>query len=307
MLSPKKRQNKKALLISSPVASFGFVESYKRLREKIISRCSRSGKKVILVTSMLENEGKSTVAANLALALSGVSDKVLLIDGDLRKPAQYKIFEHQTEESGSLSEYLQGRETISECLVRDEENGFYMIYDKEHHSDSSEIIGQERMKDLLDQMRSRMDYIIIDTPPMNMVADAEIMMRYADYSILVISPDHAPTAAVNDCIDMMRDSQAKLLGCVLNNIYTLPLVIQQYTGFNLFGIAGGNYRSRRGYGKGYGYSYGYGYGYGYGSKEGYGQSSSGKTKKKRSVYRELSSGESFFAVRVSDNTEQKED
>ncbi|MDD7388583.1 MAG: CpsD/CapB family tyrosine-protein kinase [Lachnospiraceae bacterium] len=306
MLSPRKRKNKKALLITSPVASFGFVESYRRMREKIITRCSRSGKKVILVTSMLENEGKSTVAANLALALAGVSDKVLLLDADLRKPAQYKIFGRGEEEERSFSEYLLGKAALRECLVRDAESGVYMICDRNHHSDSSEIIEHGRMKELIRTMREEMDYIIIDTPPVNMAADAETLLQYADYSLLVINPDHAPTQAVNDCIDLMRDGHARLLGCILNNIYTLPLVIQQYTGINVAGIAGGNYSGRGGYGSSYGYSYGYGRGYGYGSKEGVGQKSSEKPKKKRETYRESSSGEDFFAERVDEITEQED-
>lgn len=299
MVSTGKRKNKKSLLISSPVASFGFVESYKRMREKIISRCRRSGKKVILITSMLENEGKSTVAANLALALAGVSDRVLLLDADLRKPAQYKIFEHREGEERSLSEYLQGKAALPECLIRDEENGLYMLYDRIHHPDSSEIIGQDRMKELMSLLREQMDYIIIDTPPVSMVADAETLLEYADYSLLVIKPDHAPTQAVNDCIDQMREGHAKLLGCVLNNICTLSLLIQQYTGINAAGMVGSSYRGRGGYG--------YGYGYGYG--EGYGQNPSEKKEKKKrnDTFRETVSGENFFAARVDTITEQKED
>ncbi|MGN0292603.1 MAG: polysaccharide biosynthesis tyrosine autokinase [Lachnospiraceae bacterium] len=294
MLLPGRRRKKKSLMISSPVASFGFVESYRRLRERLVARCNRSGKKVILITSMLENEGKSTVAANLALALAGISDNVLLLDADLRKPAQHKIFELKEEKHEEFSDYLYGKATLTDCLTRDEESGIYMIYNKNNCSASSEILGGERMKNLIVQMKSSMDYIIIDTPPVEMVADAETLTRYADYSLLVITPDHAPTEAVNDCIDQLKEGHAKLLGCVLNNIHTVPLLIRQVTGINVFAISGGSYGRYSGYG--------YGGGYGYGTKEEYGQDSSGsRNKKKQSLYnsRETVSGKGFFAERVS--------
>ncbi|MDY2626720.1 MAG: polysaccharide biosynthesis tyrosine autokinase [Lachnospiraceae bacterium] len=293
------KKKKTALLINSPVVSFGFVENYRRLREKIISRCNRSGKKVILVTSMLENEGKSTVAANLALALAGVSDKVVLLDADLRKPAQYKIFERRNGIKGTLSEYLTGKAGLSKCLVKDKENGIYMIYDTVHHSNSSEIIGNGRMETLIRQLKDSMDYIIIDTPPVDMVADAETLAEYADYSILVISPDHAPVKAVNDCIDRLREGHAKLLGCVLNNIYTIPLVIRQFTGIDVSGLIGKNYGI---YGS-------YSYGYGYGSSYGYGQDSpDSKTKRKKNpgAYRNVVSGEGFFDTRADRTADQEE-
>lgn len=317
-LRPGRFKKKKSLMISSPVASFGFVESYRRLREKLAARCARSGRKVILITSMLENEGKSTVAANLALAFAGISDKVLLLDGDLRKPAQHKIFELEEENHEEFSDYLRGKAAIADCLTRDETSGIYMICNKNHCPDSSEILTGERMRNLMVQMKSRMDYIIIDTPPVEMVADAEILTRYADYSLLVITPDHAPTEAVNDCIDQLKEGGAKLLGCVLNNIYTIPLLIQQITGIDVSAAAGSRYGRYSGYGSSYGYGRGYGYGsrYGYGSGYGYGKKAedgqnsadSGKEKKHSAdSCRETVSGKGFFAERVSRTSGRKEE
>ncbi|MDO5408977.1 MAG: polysaccharide biosynthesis tyrosine autokinase [Lachnospiraceae bacterium] len=289
MLLKRKKGKKEALLISSPVASFGFVETYKRLREKIVIRCKRSGKKVIMVTSMLENEGKSTVAANLALGLAAVSERVVLLDADLRKPAQHKIFEHRDSNQGSLSGYLAGVEPLKECLVRDEETGIYMMYDKRSNMDSSEVIGNERMKELIEQLREKADYVVVDTPPMDMVADAETIASLADYSLLVISPDNAPTKAVNDCIDQLYDCRATLLGCILNNIYTVSLLVQQATGFHPSVSV-----SSKKYGA---YNSSYSYGYGYGKKEGYGKAAdeTRKKRKSRSVnVRETASAEEFF-------------
>lgn len=127
-----------------------------------------------------------------------------------------------------------------------------------------------------------------------------MLTQYADYSLLIISPDHAPTGAVNDCIDQLREGHAKLLGCVLNNIYTIPLFIQQVTGVNITGFLKRSHGRYESYGKSYGY----------GLKEGYGQDTSGRRKnikKKNSTYRETSSGKGFFNESISRDSDQKEE
>ena len=109
------------------------------------------------------------------------------------------------------------------------------------------------MKQLLSVLREQMDYIIIDTAPMELVADAEALAQYADYSLLVISPDHAPAKAVNDCIDQLNDCPAKMLGCILNNIYTVQLLVRQMTGIDLAGMMNSGHGKYSGYGNSYGY------------------------------------------------------
>ena len=295
-----KRRKKQSVLYTYPSASFGFVQSYKKLREKLTSRCEVSGKKVILITSMMENEGKSTVAANLALSLAAVSDKVLLLDADLRKPAQYKIFDHDTHHETALSDYLEGRSDLSSCLYHDRKNGLYMIYNQKSFIGSSELEGSDRMRDLIEKMKTEMDYIIIDTSPVSQITDAEIMAQYADYSILVIKQDNAPAQAINDCIDQLRECRAKFLGCVLNNVYTIPLLIQQVTGFEL----GRFLSSAASYSGGYSYRSGYGYGYGYGSE--YGADNRKPVQRRQGKQRGTDSGDRFFAAKPGEYTDLEE-
>lgn len=295
-----KKKRKQSVLYTYPTVSFGFVQSYKKLREKITSRCEVSGKKVILITSMLENEGKSTVAANLALSLASISDKVLLLDADLRRPAQSKIFDHEKHHETALSDYLEGHADLSSCIHYDEENGLYMLYNQKPCIRSSELESSSRMKELIQSMKSEMDYIIIDTSPISQITDAEIMAQYADYSILVIKQDNAPAQAINDCIDQLRECNAKFMGCVLNNVYTIRLLIRQITGIGI----GDTLSAAASYSSGYGFHSGYGYGYGYGTA--YGKEPSGKQELKPGKRRASECSNDFFASRPETNSQKEE-
>src|SRR5699024_9031564 len=108
------QKKKKSLLISTSLVSMVFSESVRKLATRLNHHMSRRKQKVILVTSVSENEGKSSVAANLALALAEKGKRVALIDGDLKKPAQYKVFGQPKAPKGWLSDYLSGKAGIGE-------------------------------------------------------------------------------------------------------------------------------------------------------------------------------------------------
>ncbi len=251
-------KEKKSLLITSPTTGFLYVETIKKLRARVEYQMKRSGAKVIMVTSVQENEGKSTVAANLALAMSRKYDKVLLVDGDLKKPAMHKILGYQQEEFGTLPQLLRGEVKLSDCLLVDTKRHLNVLLCRTGTEDSSELLKSERMAQMIQAAREQMDVVIIDTPPMAVSPDAECIADVADASILVVRQDQVQVRVINDSIDILNTSRAELLGCVLNNFYTTELA--EHFGYGY----GGRY--------GYGVKYGYGgrYGYGYGSRVGYG-------------------------------------
>lgn len=254
---------KTSILISNPTASFTFTETYKKLATRLsyvktadlpYGKASEKSApavfgqgKAILVTSLSENEGKSTVAANLALAYAKQKRRVLLIDGDLRKPAQYRIFDTDMGEKKELGEYLYGKAQWKEVLFEGLPFGLKAVFSCQEYARSSELLSGEKMRELLEDCRRQFDYIVIDSPPMSMVADAEILAEQCDISVLVVRQDCSDIRDINDAIDVLRSCQARLAGCVLNRVITFP------------GISHSG-----GYG-GYGYGYGYGYGH-YGKK-----------------------------------------
>lgn len=256
-LKSKFRKNKKALLTTDQTSSFLFVENYKKLRTKLMYKMREKGGKVILVTSVMENEGKSTVAANIALTLAQKSDKVILVDGDMRRPAMYKILEKKLKKEQEIGEYLNGNISHEKVIHYDKESGLHLLIGSIHYANSTELVSGDRMRALMKAVRKSADYVVIDSPPTSLMADAEVLAEYADVSVLVVRQNMTTARYINDTIDILDNGHSELLGCVFNDVKT-----GVFSGKSSFGGYGGY---KYGYG---GYKYGYGkYGYGnYGQK-----------------------------------------
>lgn len=241
----------KGLLITMPTAGFYFTEEFGKLASKVSRAVQKDGKKVVMVTSVAENEGKSTITANLALAQARQGKRVLLIDADLHKAALYKLL--GAKPTRVLAAILRGK---APCEPEETaQSGLYAIYSTTAQSGASELLSSRGMRSLLEEMRQAVDIILIDTAPMGVFSDAETMAELADYSLLVIRQDVLPAARINDAVDALNQCRARLLGVVFNDVRRVP---------QMFREGGYGY----GYGYGYGrYGYGYGYGYGYASKK----------------------------------------
>ena len=191
---------------------------------------------VLMVTSLLENEGKSTIAANLALALAQKHSRVLLIDCDMRKPACHTVLE-ETDFPHGLQDLLTDALSPSDCLIQYKKSHLYLLLEKKGSSSSSDLISSERMQTLLRWARKEFDFVILDLPPMSGVSDAESMTKYADASLLVVRQNAATAPAINKAVAALDGGNAKLLGCVLNNVYSTGLFSGQghnYSGYDKY-------------------------------------------------------------------------
>lgn len=243
----KKRSSKSGsfLLLNRQSEDSSFREAFRLLHLKLIRETKKDGSKVIMFTSSLPSEGKSSIAANAAISLAESGKRVVLIDGDLRAPNVKALFEF-TEPSVGLGECL--RDNVSRLnLLVDKKSGLYVFAGSESNEDPVPLFRNTRLDDLMKAMRNSFDYVIIDTPPCVYMADAAALCRYADKVVYVIREDYVTGSQLQEGIRSLSDNGAKICGFVLNRI----------TG----SFSGGH---------GYGHSYGYGYGYGYGYKHGYG-------------------------------------
>ena len=245
------RRRKTSILITSPVTSFRFVETIRKLRRRVEQHMR--GGKVLMVTSLLENEGKSTIAVNLALAMVQKHEKVLLIDCDLRKPACHALLEQKNIPYG-VRDVLSGQAELNEAIIQDRKSNLYLLLEKRGNANSSDFVASSAMAELLEWARNEFDFVVLDLPPMAEVSDAESITAYADASLLVVRQNIAYANAVNKAVEALDGGKAKLLGCVLNDVAATAMAT--------------------------GRRYGYGYGYGkYGRYDHYGNYGAGGTDK----------------------------
>ena len=233
-----KRQKRKHL-VTDLSCRFEYVERFKKIAAHVSGEARKRNAKVILITSVREHEGKSTVSANLALTLEQQSYRVLLIDGDLRRPTLDKLFEQKDGIHASLTELLEGEVSLSKAIIRQKKQNLYLLLNKYNVPNSTDIVSSENMEELIQAIRKYFDYIIIDSPPMSLMADAEVLANLADMSMLVVAYDRVLAQDLNDAIDALRDCHASFAGCILNMVRTLPgsqRVIGGYGGYGRYGV-----------------------------------------------------------------------
>lgn len=212
---------KTGLLVTDPTVSFWFTENYKKIAARLTYMAAEIDGKVIVITSIMENEGKSTVAANLALTLARNPAKVLLIDCDLRRPSQYLIFEKNIDENRIPPDVLSQENILENIFQYDKEMGIYILFNEKSYSNSTEIVSSEEMRNILNLFRKEFDYIILDSPPMSLMADAEVLADQADMSVLVVRYCTVQAQDINDAIDVLSNCNSRMAGCILNQARTV--------------------------------------------------------------------------------------
>lgn len=212
----KRRKSNYPLMIHDEEL-LGFAESMRMLRIRVEKELRSRGKKVLLVSSAIPGEGKTTVAANLAIALARAGKKTLLLDCDLRNPSVGKVFGQKT--TVGLAEYLQGKASTKEmfqCPI----DGIQLIvvYGGKSTKEAAELISKEAAKEFMDTTREVFDYVIIDTPPCSMMVDAMEAAELADCALLTIRQDYAPKDRILEGAQNLTESGLEVIGCVLNGV-----------------------------------------------------------------------------------------
>lgn len=190
-------------------------ESYKTLRTNIRFSTLDRLTKVLLVTSAGPSEGRTTTTTNLAITYAQENKKVLLIDGDLRKPTINKVF-YRANRHG-LSEVLNERCTVEDSINETDQDNLWIMTSGAIPPNPSELLGSERMRSLLLHLSEQFDVILIDSPPALAVADAQILGAMCDGVVLVVHYGKVTVEAVRKVRRNMEHVNARILGVVLNN------------------------------------------------------------------------------------------
>lgn len=190
-------------------------EAYKTLRTNL----SFTGKdfRVISLTSCTPNEGKSSVSFQLALSLVEDGKRTILVDADLRKSVLRRRYRAGHEKYG-LSHYLSGQAEMEEAVCETNVPNFDIIFAGPVPPNPSELLGNERFRGLLQELRKSYDYVIVDTPPLGSVIDGAIVARESDGTVLVIESDGISYKAAQNIVSQLEKAGCHLLGCVLNKV-----------------------------------------------------------------------------------------
>lgn len=233
----RSRKKSERALCLQPEAHSGFSEAVQLMRIRVQKKMRESGMKVLLVSSASPGEGKTTVAINLAEALAGGGARVLLVDCDLRNPSVARAL--GLENKDGLAEYLRGETSYQKIVRQAQTKGLYLVLAGKPDANAAELLTRPACRPFFDACRTVFDYVILDTPPAALLADAAEVAVSADCALLTIRQNYAPKRKILECAQILSDSKLPVIGCVIN-------------------YAPGRHAS--------GGYYGYGYGYGYGSR-----------------------------------------
>jgi len=194
--------------------SKGFSESVRTIRTSVVLSGIDNSHKVVLVTSSIPGEGKSTVAANLAFAL-GRMEKVLLIDADMRRPALAKNFEFPVGAPG-LANLIAGTASLEECIRT--VDGIDMLSAGAVPPNPLELLSSPRFVKAMDVLKHKYERVIIDSPPTQAVSDATVLSTFADSLIYVIKSDSTHIDQVEKGVGQLLQNNAPVSGIVLNQV-----------------------------------------------------------------------------------------
>lgn len=217
-------------------------EAYRTLRTNIQYSSFDKDIKTILVTSSGPSEGKSITTGNLALTMAQSDKKVLIVDCDLRKPAVHKKFSISNEKG--LSNYLIGEVELDDVIVKYSEN-LYLLTSGTIPPNPAEMLSSKKMKEFLDLMKEKFDTVIIDSPPVLAVTDAQILSTEVEGVLLVAASGQTEKEALIRAKELLLKVKANILGVILTKVPQDSGKSYGYTYYYYYGDGDDNHKKRR--------------------------------------------------------------
>jgi capsular exopolysaccharide synthesis family protein len=241
--SQPKYHSKRAEYLLNENTPFDVTEAFRNLKAALsVSVPKKEGGIAIMTTSAYPEDGKTTVTVNLALMFALSDAKVILIDADIRKGRVAKYFKRKS--APGLSDCLSGQNTLEEVTHQSHLNkNLSYITCGTHSPKPYELLESNQMKELIAELRTRYDYVIIDTPPILLISDALALTPITDGTVLVCRHNVSYVSDISRALSTLEFAKANVLGVVVND-YKAPATGKFYGGYKKY----------------YYNSYGYGYG-----------------------------------------------
>ena len=226
-------------LIENPTSAA--VEAYRNLRTSVLMSSLDTPPQIILSTSAVPGEGKTTNALSLAQNFAGLGKRVLLLEGDIRRQTLFEYFD-LSRNIGGLLTVLEGHKTLPEVVVHDERMGIDILFGEKSTANAADVFSSATFAEFLQSLRESYDYIIIDTPPVLVVPDARVLGQHADALIFTVAWNRTSGEQIRESIRQLASVNVPITGMVLSQI--------DAAGMKRYGY-GDRYGAYSGYGKAY--------------------------------------------------------
>ena len=196
--------------------AFRIVEMYKNIRTSLLFTLSDDKDHTIVITSAEPNSGKSVTTANLGLSFAQTGAKILIIDCDMRNPSQQKIFEQDNTQG--LSNVLSNMCTFEDTVKRGIYDNLDLLTAGQTPPNPSELLGSNNMKSLLEQVKGDYDFVLLDSPPVELVSDTASLLLNVPQAIVIARQNHAVYPEVIHTVEVIKSVGGKILGAVLTDV-----------------------------------------------------------------------------------------
>jgi capsular exopolysaccharide synthesis family protein len=193
-----------------------FAEAFKTVRTNVLFSSAEEGMRTLVVTSAGPGEGKSLVASNLSIAMAQAGQRVLLIDADMRRPRVHEIFGGDQEPG--LSNVLAGNAKTSEAIHKSSVAGLWLMHAGHIPPNPAELLASRRYTDFIASLASHFDWVLLDTPPVMVVADSSILANQASGVVFVVGADNTSRQAARTAVEQLDTASAHVVGTVLNKV-----------------------------------------------------------------------------------------
>ena len=195
-----------------------FLENIRTMRARVQRAMEKMEAKTILVTSSIPSEGKSTVAANLALSLAEKGGKVVLVDLDLRNPSVKEVLGAEIESNQGVVDILNGKQKLEKQLYFVKAWNLSVLFAGASQNNPLGLMNKETLSDMILELKERYDYVVLDTPPAAMLSDASAIAKHADCALYVVKQDFARIERIAEGMEALNLAQVPIIGVVLNGM-----------------------------------------------------------------------------------------
>ena len=204
-------------------------ESFRNLRSSLFLKCAHVKSKVILISSSQPSDGKSFVSLNLASSIASVGYKTIIVDADLRRPNQH--VKMRVENTIGLSDYMTKNAKVEDIIQKTSVENLSFICAGPIIPNPSELMESGVLDELIDYLKARFDYIIIDTTPVGIVADATLVMKYASSILLVIRHNYTSKEILKSVVSILKTNKFNNYEIVYNDLNLQKSSYKHYSNY----------------------------------------------------------------------------